>query len=303
MHTSIRLLLAVALELALGGGLWMARAQGPGEVADLSGAGGATPSPGALFLGEPLLQLDLQTPTGDDHLVGIEFDGTHYWVTGGNSFVDPNKLYKLSTSGALEATYDQPAACSDWGGRDMAFDGSYLYYGCEDGLIHKIDPATGGQVGTIATPLSLPRALAYDPATDHFWTANWDSTLYEINRLGAVVDSCPAVGLTTYGLAWDASSLGGPYLWLWSQDGSPLVRATQFRPATCELTGVGFQGINLPGGMVDTAAGATLSAEIVPGRLVLLALHQAEVDTLVGYDLEREVFEIHMPVLMRGATR
>lgn len=240
---------------------------------------------GALALGDLLFEVDFQAATLDNQHLGVEFDGAYYWTTGGNSAVDPNKLYKIDQAGALMATYDQPAGCSGWGGRDMAFDGVHLYFGCDDGLIHKIFPATGGEVGTFPSPvaLGLARALAYDPATDHFWAANWDSTIYEFDRTGAVINTLPAVGLSTYGLAWDAYSPGGPYLWAWSQDGpDPMLMASQINPVTGALTGVSFLGAGVAGEM---AGGAAISDSLVPGKLVFLGLTQGNSDRVGVYDM------------------
>jgi hypothetical protein len=238
---------------------------------------------GPLAPGLPLFQVAL-TATNDSQLVGVEFDGAFYWVTGGHSQTDPNRLYKLRPDGGLAAAYDQPAGCSGWGGRDMAFDGKYLYFGCDDGFIHQIDPLTGAQAGSIDAPISLPRALAYDPASDSFWTANWDSTLYQFNRQGATVASCPPVGRSTYGMAWDAGAPGGPVLWLWSQDGPTRALASQLDPDTCLLTGVAFVGQDVSPGD-DAAGGATISGSLIPGRRVFVGLHQNGPDVLVGYDL------------------
>jgi hypothetical protein len=89
----------------------------------------------------------------------------------------------------------------------------------DTGLIYQVDPATGSPTGTtISTPIFPPRALAWDPTTDHFWTASWDSSLYEIDRSGTIIHTFSPVGLSTYGFAWDTWSPGGPFLWAWSQD-------------------------------------------------------------------------------------
>jgi hypothetical protein len=269
-----------------------------GPHAEASPAFGSIQS-SATAVGTPLFQLDLSTPTGDSLLLGVEFDGTYYWTTGGNSQAEPNKLYKLDLSGALVSTYDQPAGCSGFGGRDMAFDGTYLYFGCDDGYIHQVDPATGAQVETIHAPITPPRALAYDPATDHFWTASWSSAIFELDRSGTVVDFCPSVGQSTGGMAWDAESPGGPYLWLWAPNMPPPGNsASQFDPGSCWMTGVHFRGVDLdPGGTNNTAGGATVSDDVVPGRLVLLAMHLAEPDTLIGYNL---LVRAYLPLVLRN---
>ena len=238
-----------------------------------------------MAVGDLLFEVDFQAATADTQLLGVEFDGTYYWVTGGNSGVDPNKLYKIDTTGALIATTDQPAACTSWGGRDLAFDGDYLYFGCDNALIYQIDPATGLGTGvTFSGVLAPPRALAYDPATDHFWTANWDSSIYEIDRSGTIINTLPAVGLSTYGMAWDSWSDGGPYLWLWSQDGpDPLLMASQVNPTTGALTGVSFLGSGVVGEM---AGGAAVSGDLVPGSAVFLGLTQGVSDRVGVYDLD-----------------
>jgi hypothetical protein len=271
-----------------------ADADGPPAERDPAPAAPSLTSPQAPGL--PLFQVAL-TATGDSQLVGVEFDGAFYWVTGGHSQTDPNQLYKLRPDGSLVAVYDQPAGCPGWGGRDMAFDGKYLYFGCDDGFIHQIDPLTGAQAGVIDAPISVPRALAYDPATDCFWTANWDSTLYKFNRQGATVASCPPVGRSTYGMAWDGEAPGGPALWLWSQDGPTRALASQLDPDTCRLTGVAFAGLDvLPGD--EVAGGAAISADLIPGWRVFVGLHQNGPDILVGYDLG-QVSRAFVPCVMR----
>ena len=96
---------------------------------------------GPLALGDLLFELDFGAITADTQILGVEFDGTYYWVTGGNSGLDPNKLYKIDTAGTLIATYDQ-SSLAGWGWRDLAYDGTYLY-ASDSGTVQQIDPATG----------------------------------------------------------------------------------------------------------------------------------------------------------------
>jgi hypothetical protein len=99
-------------------------------------------------------------------------------------------------------------------------------------------------------------------------------------------------------MAWDAVSPGKPYLWLWSQDGWPLVQASQLDPAMCDLTGVAFTGHNIGEPLENQAGGAALSIYLIPGKIVLLGAHQAQPDTLMGYDLQIES-QIFLPVIVR----
>ena len=241
----------------------------------------------ARALGDPLVTIDVEGAAGNNLLLGVEFALGHYWVTGGDASSGLGWLYAISPAGSLVGTYQQAAGCTGWGGRDLAYDGTHLYYGCDDGLIHEVDPATGGATGvTIPSPIVPARALAYDAATDHFWTANWDSSLYEIDRTGAIIHTFAAIGLSTYGFAWDSWSPGGPYLWAYSQDGGdPALLASQINPATGTLTGVSFLGTGAAGEM---AGGAATSVEI-PGqtnRVCLVTMTQGVTDAVVVYDLD-----------------
>ncbi len=269
-------LLALVLVLTM---LPLAAAQEP-ETADVAPVSHAPAGP--LALGDLLFEIDAGATTLDTQILGVEFDGTNYWVTGGNSGLDPNKLYKLDTTGAVVGVYDQ-ASDAGWGWRDLAFDGTYLY-ASDSALVEQIDPATGTATGvTTPSPINPARALAYDPATDHFWAANWDSLIYEFDRTGAIINSFAAVGLSTYGMAWDTASAGGPFLWLWSQDGpDPLLTASQLDPTSGLLTGVSFLGSGVAGEM---AGGAAISDSLVPGTVVFLGLNQGVSDRIGVYEL------------------
>lgn len=241
----------------------------------------AAPNPGsggARAMGDVIAQFDVQTPTGDNQLLGVEYANGSFWVTGGNSGGDPNQLYQFDSAGNLLNQWDQ-ASDPGWGWRDLAFDGTYLY-ASDSGVIEQIDPNTGMATGvTIPSPINPARALAYDPATDHFFTASFSSDIYEIDRTGAVINQA-ANSLSLYGFAWDPS---GPYLWGWSQDGTPLCTATQMDPATLTPTGVAFLGIDPPGGL---AGGACISTDFQTGMVAFIGLHQADVnDAIVVYEL------------------
>lgn len=255
-------------------------------------------------LGDVLFDIDAGTAASDTQLLGVEFALGYYWVTGGNSGVDPNKLYKLDPTGALVASWDQPGN-TGWGWRDLAFDGTYLYASDDSGAtVKQIDPATGAPTGvTIPCPLPLCRALAYDPGMDHFWAANWDSIIYEFDRTGAVIHSFPPVGRATYGMGWDNITPGGPYLWLWSQDGVDCTngfcgRASQVHAMTGTLTGAVFDGVPYSPGTQELAGGAAVIPNLVPGKLVLVAMHQASPDMIVGYELREHCVPSDLPWLV-----
>jgi len=274
-------------------------------------------------IGDELFRINLEATTGHAALLGVEYVDGYYYVTSGGMLdvLQDNYLFQLSDDGTLISSWLQPTEPEGWGWRDLAWDGAYLY-GSDSDVIEQIDPTTGQPTGititapisparalvydpasdhfdpttgqptgiTITAPISPARALAYDPASDHFWTANFDSDLYEIDRSGNVVNSYSNI-LGIYGLGWDASTEGGPYLWAWSQDGTPAVTATQIDPATGAPTGVSFLGSSVDGS--DIAGGADIDTEVEEGKVVLIGMHQADDDTIVGYELS--VLDVEPP--------
>ncbi|NIT58018.1 MAG: hypothetical protein GWN00_17860, partial [Aliifodinibius sp.] len=101
------------------------------------------------------------------------------------------------------------------------------------------------------------------------------------------------------GAAWDQWSSGGPYLWVWSQDGptgGPLCTATQIDPSTGMPTGVNFVGVemNVDPADDDIAGGASISIVTIDSQthLVFIGLHQSNylapgdgLDWIVVYDI------------------
>ena len=182
---------------------------------------------------------NVENPTGNSQLLGMEFDGAYIWLTGADPGPDPSKLYQLDINFNLIATYDQPPHCTGWGWRTMTFDGTYLYSSANQN-IDQIDPATGNWTGnSIPGPLSLCRILSYDPDTDHFWVTGFNADIYEITRDGTIVYVCPFPGIIINGMAWDNISPDGPWLWMTTDvDGNGMVY--QYDPSSCAFTGVSF---------------------------------------------------------------
>ncbi len=247
-------------------------------------------------VGDELFQFDATAATGHTCILGVEYALGSIWVTSGGqascSTGTDNYLFELAPNGTVLNSWNQNTT-SQYGWRDLAFDGTYLY-ASDSAVVVQINPATGAPTGvTIPSPQNPARALAYDPVSDHFWTANFGSSIYEFDRTGAVVNTF-ANSLAVYGAAWDEYSSGGPYLWVWSQDGTPAVLATQIDPASGAQTGVSFVGSSTDG--TDAAGGATIINGDYPGytgKLVFLGMHQAGNDIAVGYDMDMYVdFEV-----------
>lgn len=227
--------------------------------------------------GDVLWYFDVSTTAPDTQCLGVEMtDESTVWVTGGNSGADPNKLYTFDDTGTLLATYDQPSHSTGWGWRDMAYDGTYLYASVGYN-VDEIDPATGAWTGnTIPGPINPCRALAYDPATDHFWTASFTSDFYEFDRSGTVISQYTNPWGGAYGMAWDDISPGGPYLWVHDQYGSG-TDIHQIDPSTGAHTGVTWtytQGV---------AGGADVIAK--DGFVQFVGLTQGTPDEVFGIEL------------------
>jgi hypothetical protein len=226
----------------------------------------------------------------DTQFLGIEFDGTNFWITGGNSGGEPNKLYKYDATGVLLNTYDQNSSAG-WGWRDLAFDGTYLY-GSDDTVVDQIDPATGLATGyTFTGPISPCRALAYDPATGHFWTASFSSSIYEFDA--SMTHNTFANSKAIYGMAWDDLSDDGPWLWVFSQDGpglDTLLEISQFDPVAGTYTGVSFQA-EVPTGYVGgIAGGACFTTEFDPSIGAIFVLGQGDpMDFVSGYEITSNI--------------
>lgn len=231
---------------------------------------------GSRHLGDFLYSFDVETITGDVRLLGLEFDGEDWWFTGANDMINA-ALYQVSYDGSLINTF--LTGHTGWGWRDLAFDGEFLY-GSDSSVIDQISRATGMGTGvTIPVPISPARALAYDPATDSFWTASWSSDIFNVQRDGSYV-SYPSILGGVYGMAWDDYDPAHPMLWIWSQDGNGTM-ASQFDPLTGTFTGLTFDGYNSG---YDSAGGSCILVDPYYGW-VLAGLHQSSPDMVCAYFL------------------
>ncbi len=252
------------------------------------------------------------TPTPDRGLAGIVFAEDHFWITG----FDPDdnyrhKLYKVSSDGnTLVDYFEYPFGFAGWKG--LAYDGSFLYVADVD-TIRQLSLADGQETGVkIPGPIYYQSGLTYDPESDHFWVSGDGQLIYEIDRDGTIVNTISfLIDQGATGLAWDTWTAGGPYLWVWSTRVYPdEVRpvAYQINPATGQFTGLTFEGVIMhPGGEIfaDYSLGATLSDEIIEGKVVFAALHGTsyqqnndQLDWVVGYDLAPETTGVPGPEIL-----
>jgi len=220
-----------------------------------------SPSEGRSAPGDILWNWDATVAHGDDQMLGIEWDGTYFYLTGagGTTVPDPNYVYRYEFDGTYVDRVAQTSAVG-WGWRDIAYDGTHMYSSDSLDIVEwSITGPAGSPVLNIhnthvgVSPVSPARALAYDPATDHFWTASFSSNFFEFDLTGTVYNSFINPWAGAYGMAWDDLSDDGPWLWVHDQGASQCI-IQQVDPATGTGTGVTYtytQGVAGGACMVD----------------------------------------------------
>jgi hypothetical protein len=247
-------------------------------------AAGSGDPPTVLDFGDEVFTFDTEDETGDARCLGVEFDGQYFWVTGAND-LETHYLHKFDRDGNHLETFYQGTS-SDWGWRDLAWDGTYLYASDEYELA-VIDPNTGLKIDELPMPTSISpplRALAWDPESDHFWSANFGSNIIKFDRSGQTLATY-ANSYIIYGMAWDDVSGGGPWLWVFSQDGTPQLQISQFDPVTGSYTGVVFYAIDHSGGDDAIAGGMCFTTDWEPMLGVVFGLVQDSPDMVQGYEI------------------
>jgi hypothetical protein len=252
----------------------------------------------------------------DNGCLGVAAAFGFFWVSGRGptaTLID-HRIHKFSQAGVYQESYPQNSASAAWGGRDGAANeaANLLYFGEESGRITEYSYNPGTQDITFVrainiaaqVPVGIVRALAFNPTNGHFYTANFNSSIWEftIDPVTLVATHANAAGPAggigaLYGLAYEEST---DTLWGWSQNptaasipapGLHQVFAAELNATTLVPTGRVFDGAVVPNSGIapDNIAGG---AEVVcdhpanPGKASLVAMHQAGPDALVVYDLD-----------------
>ena len=244
-------------------------------------------------LGNIVFEMDVQTPTGDNQCYGVEFDGTYFYVTGGNSGSDPNKVYVLDTLGNLIWEMDQPSHSTGWGWCDVAWDNAYSGPDKIDTLWASVDANVDGfsidlTAGTLTHHVSYSgqqspnRALAWMPDSAWFWTANFSSSVYWFDKFGNSGSASNTWSMC--GAAYDTDPIYGGWVWWHSQDDPGtgwLGQISQFDPLTMAFTGLYLS--YMPTITVPQSACGLCFFEGFRGCDVLFALVQGDpVDAIIG---------------------
>ena len=208
--------------------------------------------------------------TADFQIQGCEFAGDYWWVTGGGGPGGQNVIYKFDRYGNQAGFIPQPSAAGI-GWFDMAWDGQRLY-GSNGPYLIGIDLA-GNVVDSISDPLNPSRAMAYDPASQHFWVADFGADIYQLDRQGGIVHQYANAGpggLTIAGLAWHPADSTGHTLYIFSQNGPSMTRVSRLNPATGHVQTV----VDLASAANDRAGGCAITGGWNSERLVFGGIMQ-----------------------------
>ncbi|RJP79584.1 MAG: T9SS C-terminal target domain-containing protein [Candidatus Zixiibacteriota bacterium] len=146
---------------------------------------------------------------------------------------------------------------------DLAFDGAHMYAGGSGAQIQAFDMNGVLQPAHyIPKPagVAVVRALAYDPATDHFWTGNFGDIFVEFTRSGAVVwqGPAPAGWYGVAGMAWDDVPGHPATLWVLDQASGAY---KGYNPVTHQPTGTTHTMPLLPGLTAQALAGCEMTSQ------------------------------------------
>jgi hypothetical protein len=254
----------------------------------------------AMGMGDVIFELDAQGVVNDNQLLGIEFDGERFYITGGGNAADPNKVYVVDTAGTLLWTCDQPSHSTGWGWRDIAWDDVYVgpdridtLYASVNANVDKFSiDLTGGILtyhGFSPGAQNPNRALAYKPDSGWFYCANFSSSCYKFNKSGVILQSV-ANTLAMYGAAYDGDA-AVPTVWWHSQDDPGTGFACQITEMDAmAMTFGSYFGFERPAALTDAIAGGLCYYHDFRGMDVLFALLQGTPnDYIVGIFLRPAV--------------
>jgi flagellar hook capping protein FlgD len=226
-------------------------------------------------LWDVLLQFDVDTPTGQTGLAGMEWDGTYFYAT---KWSGSSELFQFDAAG----TYIAPITVPVTGCRDVAHDGTYFYGSAATASVTCWEPQTGAAVAAnnVNVAGASVRAIAYDEVTDTFWSGNWSDNVVNWDRTGTILNSYPWAG-SMYGMAYD-NDPQGPYLYPHSQDTGCVVYRLDPNDNLAQLEIMDYTGI---GGTSAIAGGACTMTDWDPAYRTLGLLLQGSPDYIVVVEL------------------
>ena len=228
---------------------------------------------------------------------GVVWTGNYYII----SIFNLNAFYKVSANwsliaGPIAITGSTLPAAN--GFRDMEFARGYLWgvaANSASNRIYKVDTANFSQVSVINLPAGvIPRDLAWDPVRNGFWTStnNFAGNLqcYDTNGVAIAGATIPTVAGGFYGVAYDGSSAGGPYLWLAKDPlpGGPSITAIVKFNISAAPVRLDSAVITIPGTVGApnlSSGGLDFRTNLIPGKSTLIGLVQGTPDKVAVYDV------------------
>lgn len=235
-----------------------------------------------------LFNYDLLAATGSNGKAAVCVFNNEFWVSRWAN----DTLYRLSATGTL---IDKFTIASVTGCRSLTTDGTHIYAGVATNSVKKIDPVAKTLVSTITAP-DVMRSLTYDATANGglggFWGSNWGTDIYQFDMNGTTLNTIPAGShLMTgmYGTAFDNTTVGGPFLWVFDQ-GTSVEKSdiVQVNIATQSQTGVVhdvMSDVGTPQGDTSGLAGG-MYFHVVSNVLTLVGVLQGSpTNRLFGYEV------------------
>ena len=212
---------------------------------------------------------------------GVETDGTYIYTAQWNG----GNFGKFQNSGGTWTLVNEFTVAGASNIRDLAYDGTYFYGGSASTTIYKMDFNTQTLVGTISTSGVNVRHIGFDPVNNGFWTGDW-ATMSLVSMTGATVQTANTGLSAQYGNAYDPQSSGGPFLWIYDQNGSG-ADLHQMAIATMTMTGVTKATTDLPGFLGGSIAGGLASdnGNLVAGKFILICNVQQDPNLVGAYEV------------------
>ncbi len=224
-----------------------------------------------------LFQFDVNDPTGETGMTGIEWDSEYFYVS---KWRISNQVFKFDPEG----NYIEAVTVPVTGARDLAFDGVNMYGSAAASTVYCWNAQTGAAVpeNNIYLPGHSVRGLAYDPITDTFWSGNWNDPIVNWDRDGNIINSFPSPGdIYLYGLAFDPEDEEGAFLYAFVQGETCMI--VKIAVATWEI--VESVDVTEYGGVGAIAGGLCFMNDWDPALSTLGALFQGAPDFVCVIEL------------------
>ena len=218
--------------------------------------------------------IDVAEQTGDNRLQGIEFDGENFFVTGGNNGEGLGLVHVFSHEGEHIRSFDQ-FINSNWGMRDLAYDGELLWGG-DDDIIYGFTPE-GELIHQFEGPLEINRAVAWDDERGQLWVCDVTTDLFGLDREGNLLERIDLPEeLHIYGLGMFPEDSSGYTIYSFSKDGDFDTQINRINPDTGELLFV--TDIETPGEL--KAGGMCIAGSWDPMSWVCVGILQGRLEVL-----------------------